>query len=174
MNAIRYNDPIYLAPRARRVALTWDADMPVAIREAVEPHVTAYAGFLPGWCVELLIAYTDEGSNRTSASMSARVEYRWARLTVHPCYLSQPVHDRAEIVLHEILHVQLEPMVDHAIECAQAVERVNAELGQTLANLRTHVLEQVVSDLTQAVLAHEPERPNPAIDSLTKLVNNIP
>lgn len=104
---------------------------------------------LPTWCQEFQVNY----DSRTEDMCNVTVHYanRWAVLCVGPSWLDQPEAERESGLLHELVHVGLEPLSGAA---ANLIENTleDGSPAYTLAKQQVHDgTEAAVEDLCRAI-----------------------
>jgi hypothetical protein len=135
-------------------------ECPPEIRAAVEPYLTRWIALLPTWCQRFEVRY--EADMDATMAMHVNHRNRWAQLRVTGQWLDEPDGERENAVVHELLHVGLEP-------CFAAARRIMEDLTQERDTTRaladsmlTDALECTVEDLARAVLRvrEQTEGPN--------------
>jgi hypothetical protein len=126
----------------------WQGGVPDEVRGALEPILERWSGFLPTWCQEFRVDWAP--GEEDLATVTIHWSNRWAVLKVTPAWLSEDGRTREIAVVHELLHVFLEPLV-------MAGEHVFQSLPEEggLVKLAAKVLkdgrEGAVEDLAQAL-----------------------
>lgn len=129
--------------------IRWEPDFPADLRPSVEPHLLRWAGLIPTWCQEFIVRYNSQQDGR----MAAHVNYRnrWAVLIVTPEWFDSPEEERENSVLHELVHIGMEPL-------SSAVDRIirdTLEEGSPLRELAdgmfTDGMEASVEDMARAI-----------------------
>lgn len=136
----------------------WEPDFPADVRAIVEPILARWLLLLPTWCQEFRVRYRGDLDNTAMVEISHR--NRWALLTVSGNWLDEPESEREEAIIHELLHVALEPLW---VAASRLIEDVTPEgsplraLGQSMAS---DGLEMSVDDLARAIqrLLQKPDR----------------
>lgn len=90
--------------------LKWQG-VPAAVRRELEPLLKEWAPILPAWLDQLAVSFaaTNEDSPDCPLSITPQPEYRIADLVVHAPFLLMDAAARKSTVLHEVVHVALEP-----------------------------------------------------------------
>jgi hypothetical protein len=132
--------------------ILWDADVPALAESVTAPLVERYAPLLPRWVEELRIGW-GQREDGCPAEMYVAQEYRFARLTLYPPYLSQDESTRDETIRHEILHAALMPMKRLVFRVLEAlnVEQDNPGLFRWAAEEARETNEGAVQDLTEGL-----------------------
>lgn len=111
--------------------------LPDEVRSAVAPHLERWAFLIPSWCHELNVIY----------------EYRRADLTVLPNFISCLPDRRARDVVHELLHIIIEPMQRVAKDLRERLVAECPPLGAWSSEAIRFADESVTVDLTEMVLS---------------------
>ena len=89
--------------------VTWEPDIPADIRAIVEPHLERWKGLVPTWVQEFIVRYDPMSDNRMAVKVNHRG--RWAVLIVTGHWLGEASEEREESMIHEFIHICLEPLV---------------------------------------------------------------
>lgn len=131
--------------------IAYDADLPAEVRQAVEPYITAHAHRLPGWVYELRVGF-DDNNQDANAWNRTNPEYRWARINVCAGFLTESAEDRNEIVLHELVHIPVQALVNAAWRLCEEVKE-QSPAAERLAREAVRVaMEGAVTDVTCMLL----------------------
>lgn len=130
--------------------IAWDVEIPAEVRTAIAPHLATHLHRIPGWVHELRVGY-DPNNTEAAAWNRTLPEYRWARINVCGNFLSESLVDRDEIILHEIVHIPVQAIVNAAEQLLKLVEAHTPSAGvvdYAREQLRT-AMEGTVSDVTR-------------------------
>ena len=134
-------------------------EWPVEAKAAVEPSLADLEWLVPAWCDSVSIRWSpisDTGDESASATCQWAYEYRWARIDIHPCFLSDPPKDRRSGLIHELLHVFIGPLSQYAEEMADRLIKDDAPKFHATVREELRVRnESAVQDLAHAILARE-------------------
>lgn len=132
------------------------------VRECVEraAFIDGQPFLLPGWCERLYVA-TGTGGGNAAADTRVRVPYRWTRLTVYPAWFDQSDYVRQANIVHELMHVFVNPLYLHALDSLTDTLRAGGiDKGgladKLLARSVPDTLEGCVEDLTHALMRSHP------------------
>lgn len=132
------------------MTVLWDV-MPPEVRKAAEKYVKKHSDLVPTWCHCLTLMYEVEGDENAVAACCAEFHYRQATIRLFPSFLDETEADRELTIVHELLHIPLDPLVSYARSVA---ERISDE------HIRAHVLDELtcrmegtVVDLSFAITA---------------------
>lgn len=136
------------------LTLLWEEGMPENLRDQFEPILKQYLWLVPGWCSEITLSYEEFciEDSEAEASTYAVPEYRYAGVAIHDHWGKLDEFRKRSVVIHELLHIPLSPMADHA---DQMYGRLMDGAGM---KFQTHVqedwvnrVESVVQDLANAI-----------------------
>lgn len=87
--------------------------MPHEVYLAVSPIVYSYLWLLPAWVMEFTVRFTPmhEKGETVDGSANCSQEYRWHGVFVHGSWLDDGPVRRRSVLIHEMLHAVLAPMV---------------------------------------------------------------
>lgn len=88
--------------------ILWDPVIPPEVRAAAEPTLDEWKTRLPGWISDLTVSFDQKDG--VNCSINVQYEYRRAYLYLHGAWLEQSTDMRREDILHELIHLFLEPM----------------------------------------------------------------
>lgn len=138
--------------------MKWDAGVPPEVRAAAEPHLTRWAGLLPTWCQEFRVRWGSEPG--TSCQITCHYPNRWAVLKIGAEWLDQPPGAREVDLVHELLHVALEPMAAAMNRIVGDLTEAGTPLRELAASITTDGLESSVEDLARILLRTLPSCPS--------------
>lgn len=128
--------------------VVWE-NVPLEVRAALEPLLDKWLWILPPWCQEFRVDY--KGGQDATMSVTVSYRNRWAVLHATGLWLGEKEQYREVSVIHELVHVLLEPMVS-------AVARViedTTPAGTPLRNLADSVfsdgMEASTEDMARAL-----------------------
>lgn len=138
--------------RAGAVALSprWEPDFPADLRAIVEPHLMRWLPLLPTWCQEFRVRYRGDGDGAT-AKVAMSHKNRWAVLTVHGAWIDEPEEEREEAVIHELIHVALEPFSAASGRILEDLTEKDTPLRSLADSMFTDGLECTVDDLARSI-----------------------
>ena len=140
----------------RALLIDWDKDFLPEVRASLEPYIMRHAGILPAWCTQLIVTYDDREVGNAVIKTTSMCDYRWARFEVYPCWLTLDDEEKAEIVIHEMCHVLVAPLVDAADDGCKIIEKENEVAAGLLSDLIRRRMEQSVTDIAQVITANLP------------------
>lgn len=132
-------------------------EWPEEARAAVEPSLDGLEWLVPAWCSTVMIRWAafpeDEAQQFSSASCVMAYEYRWAKIIIRPCFLSDPPSDRRNNLIHELLHVFIGPLMEYSEQMAARFLKDDAPkfYEATMEELRMRN-ESATQDLSLAIL----------------------
>lgn len=99
--------------------------------------------FLQGWQITVEIKKEDKDDDRcTTAEVFPNYEYRSAHLCIYPHFFSNEHSDQKEIILHELLHIIIEPykqmwqdMANDKIVTRDTEQRINETIVSWLTSI---------------------------------------
>lgn len=139
----------------KRIRIT--PGLPVEVFDAINPHLQRWALLVPSWCREVNILWDDADDNG-ALCIKVHYEYRRADLTVLPNFLSMSEPGRREVaVIHELLHIVTEPMINTARDLRDTLVKAHPEMETWADEMIRHSNESVTCDLTEMVHGHMAE-----------------
>ena len=140
--------------------ILYDSKMPAEILPTVQRHVERFTWVLPPWLQFVSVRWcgeAQENPDHNIADCGVSYQYRSARINIYPSWLEETEYDRADTVLHELLHIPLAVLADYARErIKEVVPDVEApKFHKMLVDEVTQRCESVVTDLAGVILAHE-------------------
>lgn len=123
---------------------------PKEVRAICAPLLKKHLHLIPSWCHELRFEFASESNGSVIARAYCQPEYRAATIEIHPNFLLEAEAERVDAFMHELIHLQLAPMV----HCTRSIISAIVEEGTPLFDLsweqqRTS-MEGVVEDLRRA------------------------
>ena len=114
--------------------ISWEPDIPQDVRVIVDIHLQKWMGLLPTWVQEFIVRYDPKQPGR----MAAKINYsnRWAMLVVTADWIGEVVEEREAALVHEFIHVNLEPL-------AAPICRIIEDLTEKESKLRSLILTAV-------------------------------
>lgn len=130
--------------------IRWADDFPADLRPLVEPHLLRWFGLVPTWCQEFIVRYDSD----RDARMAMRVNYRnrWAVLIVTGQWFDSPASERESTVIHELLHVAMEPLTSAISRIIEDTLEVGTPVYDLADSMFTDGMEASVEDLARAIL----------------------
>ncbi len=97
----------------------WQPDVKAIVEVALTPHLH----LIPGWCRSLYIRFESGNNDNDSAGVRMSYEYRHAVMYIRPSWLEELSVDREKAIIHEIIHLHIQPMrlVFHDL-CSKGIE----------------------------------------------------
>lgn len=125
---------------------------PPEVRSALRPILLDYLWLVPSWVQTLYVRWEERPEDPdTSALSGAQPEYRQAQLTICTGWLSAIHASRRTMLVHELVHMPLAPMViEHEDIAKRLLDDAPRFSGYSLGQWR-RVLEGAVQDLAVAV-----------------------
>lgn len=137
----------------------WARWVPTEVRAALAPPLRRHLWLVPTWVHEIVVEWDEspEGDDPPALQALGDPEYRQANLVVCPAFLGESPEVRDREVLHEIVHLSLEPLRALARTYAKAAADADEEsvaFKVAEEHIRTAV-EGGVCDLTSALARRE-------------------
>lgn len=129
--------------------LIWQEPMPVEVRQAIEPVLMRFLYLLPGWVYELRIGWDEENTSILRSNIVP--EYRGGLLSVCPGFLRRTPEQRADDVVHEIVHYSLEPLRHVACDLVDELEKVKPGFKDWGTEAIRKAVEGATCDVTALV-----------------------
>jgi hypothetical protein len=136
------------------VEVIW-REMPEEVRAVVEPLLEKHLHRVPSWCNTLAVTSGSSSEARVVATVEADYEYRQARISFTPLFLSENKKNRESTIVHELAHLPLAPIRDWVLDTIKAL--LTDETMQQYLFAQYHKLEEgAVQDITHSVLPTKP------------------
>lgn len=132
--------------------LAWDEDCPAEVRASMEPHIERYRDLLPGWLAELRLGF-DDNDQAGIAYTRCNPEYRWARIMTCGTWLKENNADRDEVLLHEMVHIPLQPLVVVFEDLLATLDDTPAPIKAWARDQLRRALEGACTDVTEMLMA---------------------
>ena len=133
------------------ISPTWEPDFPEDVRAIAEPMLMRWLSLLPTWCQEFVVRYVG-GEEDATLKIVINHRNRWALLKITGLWLGNPEADREKAIVHELIHVGLEPL--H--KAADRIVEQYAEEGSSAHNLASVMLrdglECSTDDLARSIV----------------------
>lgn len=132
----------------------FDDDVPALIRPDLEKYFLPLEPLIPDWCNRVYVSWQggDSSNGRHVMQNSVNYRYRWARITVHGRWTDQPEDGKRGQVIHELLHIAVDPLyhwiADRIVDLTKGDDRLNQILSEGAAER----VEMVTEDLKQIML----------------------
>ena len=88
--------------------VVWGKSVPSEVKDILLPILKKWFVILPTWCQDYEVRYIGEGEDLCTALTNFR--NRWSVLTVTGKWVAAHEEDREVGVIHELIHVNLEPL----------------------------------------------------------------
>lgn len=135
---------------ANVAAIIWQPCVSDAVRALAEPILDRWRWLIPSWCHELLVFYRETDGDNAAAACRTYPEYRYAQLMIYGSFVGkQRPDDRENAIIHELLHVQLQPLVQE-FKHLLAQQVPEGPLREWANTNHTGAMEGVVCDLARA------------------------
>lgn len=128
---------------------------PPEVIQALEDAMSQWKSILPGWCREIVVKWFDSADD-CALSITVSYEYRRAELNVYPNFISHP-HRRSQAVLHEFIHVLLEPFSNYVTDVKNELLKEKPELKEWVEETQRYAEESTVCDMVLAFESHSQE-----------------
>lgn len=132
---------------ARRIE--WEGDFPADLRAIVEPVFTPLEVLLPTWCQTVVLRNTPDLDSTLKVEISLR--NRWVLVRVGPSWYAVSAIERLNSIMHEIMHVLIEPLSWAMKRILEAQELEGASRALAERTLEDG-LEQAVEDTARAIM----------------------
>lgn len=126
-----------------------DQQMPNAVRDALIPILEKHHSLIPRWCefVEFFWAESQPDNNLIiAASTYVYYDYLNARIDIYPNFVTRG-DLREMLVVHELLHIQLEPLANTVKDLRDFLVEHHPESRKLFNEMIRHAEERTVSSL---------------------------
>lgn len=130
--------------------IRFEPDFPDDLRSSVAPLIEQWRSMIPTWCQEVVLRYDPQ----QEARMAARINYRnrWAVLIVTGQWFDQPEDERVASLLHELMHICMEPFTVAASRVIEDLTDEGTPLRELAHTMYEDGMEAAVEDLARCVL----------------------
>lgn len=136
-------------------------DWPSEVRASVEPALVSLEWLAPKWCHSISVRWNpipDEDDETSSARCQVSFAYRSAKIEILPAFLSEPEWTRRGTLIHELLHISIQPLTDYTMDLAERLlEKKSPKFLETVCEELRVRNEGAVEDLTHAIQQNEME-----------------
>ena len=127
-------------------------ECPAALKRDYAPLLKKHSQLVPSWCHRLYLDFHAEGDADTLMSVSPLVEYRKARIYVHPLALKLDPTEREAALVHELLHLQIHPLVALLRQFITTVVEEESIAFDWMSEEMRLKMEGTVEDLRHAIV----------------------
>lgn len=94
------------------IIVRYKKDMEPAVQRLIDEALAPWLWLLPGWVQRVSVVFRD--GKKLVASVKCHYDYRTVKLTIYSAWINQPVEDRQEQIVHELVHIPLSLIFDYA------------------------------------------------------------
>lgn len=127
----------------------WEPDFPADIRRIVEPVLVRWLDLVPTWCQEFRVRY--RGDEQNTLKVNIHHSNRWAVLTITGAWLDEPESAREEAIIHELVHVAVEPLFTAADRAVEELSDEDSPVRRLASAGLREGLECSVDDLARGI-----------------------
>ncbi len=129
--------------------IRWESDIPSDVREIIEPVLSRWENLIPTWCQDFNVRY----DHQTQAMGRAIINYRsrWAVLVLTGEWVGSPALDRENAVIHELVHINLEPLTCPVGRIIEDVLEKDTPARELADSMFTDGMEAAVEDLARGL-----------------------
>lgn len=131
------------------VEIRWEPDFPADLRPLVEPHLLRWSGLIPTWCQEFIVRYDSKQDGRMATHVNHR--NRWAVLIVTPEWFDSPEAERENSMVHELVHVGMEPLTSAVDRIIRDTLEEDTPLRELASSMFVDGMEASVEDMARAI-----------------------
>jgi len=133
--------------KQNNVKVEYQDDFPPEILDTIKESVAFVVPILPRWCANLYISWYADDTCELKIQVS--VKNRWAGLQFHTSFFNRTESDRKIGLIHEVIHIYLEPMAN---VFDAAIDKENKPVKELWVN----AVERTTQDLALAWAEREP------------------
>jgi len=127
----------------------WEPDIPNDLREIVEPILSRWGDLIPTWVQDFSVRYDSEASATARTIVNHRG--RWAIFVFTPSWLGTTSKERENALVHELIHINLEPMNCNVMRVLNDVLEKGTPTYSLAETLFVDGMEASVEDLARAL-----------------------
>ncbi len=135
----------------------FDGEWPPEVRAVAEPLLERFAWLVPSWCHTVSVQWEgDPGEDDAQSSARTQISfaYRSARLQFLPMFLTDSERQREADVIHELLHLSIQPLCQYAMEVVdRCLKEESPKFHETVIEELRVRNEGAVEDLMHAIQA---------------------
>jgi len=131
--------------------------LPNEIKQMFKRAIEKYGYLVPTWCHVIYVKHEEPDEDQSPAHIEAQEEYREATITISTSILAEDPEERIDrIILHEILHIILDPL---ATEAQRVISRtIENDKFKSWAERQLEVKEEgVIQDLLRVFRKYPPK-----------------
>jgi hypothetical protein len=133
------------------VRVVFDGEVPDAARAELAPFFPLMDSLAPQWCSRLRVRWKAACAEDDCLACTVTLyEYRYGTITFHGGWLDGPPDWRRETVVHEVLHLYVQPLSGYTRHLIGQLVEGDALTAVTKEQCREYQ-ESVVQDLTLLV-----------------------
>lgn len=129
----------------------WEPDVPAEVRAIAEPLLERWGGLLPTWCQEFVVRYVG-GEEDATLKIVINHRNRWALLKLTGLWIGEPPAAREKALIHELIHVGLEPMQQAAALIVDQYAEAGSPAHSIAGTMLREGVECSTDDLARAIL----------------------
>jgi hypothetical protein len=134
-------------------------DFPKELKPVIVEYIHRYAWLLPAWCSDLHIVYrtVKDKNPDVAAELTSEESYRNAVMVIYAGFLTQDDKRRRKIIVHEMIHITVNPLGDFALRAIRnlAPDKDEPKLNAVLQDELTERWEAVTEDLANIIVEME-------------------
>lgn len=129
----------------------WDPTVPPEVREATEETLAKWSWVIPPWVQFFRVRWIPKMEDAV-LEVSTSYHNRWAVLRIGPQWLTQPPEEREAALLHELVHIVLDPIHEALHQITTSTTEKNTPARRLTKALGTSALETATEDTARLLL----------------------
>lgn len=140
------------------MSIQYKGEWPEEVLPSVKSILDKEAWLIPGWCQDIFIHWNCEApESGVNASVDAYYDYRWVRLDLYPGWLNGDGNLRREDIIHELIHISVNPALDYAEKTLKELLEEDApKFHKSVKDQFRALAESAVQDLTYSIAKRIP------------------
>ena len=128
----------------------WSPLVPAEVRCAAEPHIERWSALVPGWVEDFRIEW--QSNLQYICQVNLHYTNRWAVLRIGPSWLSESETEREACMVHELVHILMEPLADASTAIMEETCAEGSDAGRMARRSLTRGLEASTEDTARAII----------------------
>ncbi len=136
--------------------IVYRGEWPDDVKRTVEFFLEPYVDLIPGWCRILYVRFESIDAD-SMVSIRVCYENRWATMRVSPDWLEELPDDRSRALIHEIVHIHVQPMRTVFVDVTAGMDE---QLKEFAWERFREAWEGATEDLTWAFFSTQADKPS--------------
>jgi hypothetical protein len=132
----------------------WASNVQAENKQVVEHYLESVKWIIPSWVQTLRLAVESSDNAELLATCTVHEKYREAAMTVRPLWFTVSEKDKITTLIHELLHIHLNPLYDFSRNAIKRYSKdEHEEQREIIFDEMDCYLERSTEDLTNVIFA---------------------